>query len=308
MRALIADDDPTALLLLASVLEGWGYQVVTARDGIEAWDLLRRGDAPPLAILDWMMPGLDGVEVCRKVRQASAAPYVYLIMLTAKTGRQDIVRGMEAGADDYVAKPFDEHELEVRLRAGRRIVELQEALRTQATRDTLTGAWNRGAILDILQREAVRSARADVPIGVLMVDVDDFKRLNDTHGHLAGDAVLRELASRMGGALRPYDALGRFGGEEFLLVLPECDRSSTLSVAERIRSGIAETPVATSMGNIAVTASLGAVVAQGPNVEADNLIAIADEALYRAKRGGRNRVEVTLKSSVTSREFCRNSS
>jgi len=308
MRVLIADDDPAALLLLESVLEDWGYEVMTARDGTEAWDVLRRGDAPPLAILDWMMPGLDGVEVCRKVRQASEAPYVYLIMLTGKTERHDIVRGMAAGADDYVAKPFDVHELEVRLNAGRRIVELQEALRIQANRDALTGLWNRGAVLEILQRESARTARGNVPVGVVMVDVDHFKRVNDTHGHLAGDAVLRELASRMGGALRPYDALGRFGGEEFLLVLPECDRSSTLSVAERIRSGIAETPVATSMGNIAVTASLGAVVAQGPNVEADNLIAIADEALYRAKRGGRNRVEVTLKSSVTSREFCRNSS
>jgi len=133
MRALIADDDPAALLLLEIVLKDWGYEVVTARDGTEAWDLLQRDDAPQLAILDWMMPGLDGVEVCRKVRQAREAPYVYLIILTGKTGREDIVRGMEAGADDYAAKPFDEHELEVRLRAGRRIVELQEALRIQAT-------------------------------------------------------------------------------------------------------------------------------------------------------------------------------
>jgi two-component system cell cycle response regulator len=292
MRALIADDDPAALLLLASVLEDWGYEVVTARDGTEAWELLRRADAPPLAIVDWMMPGLDGVEVCRKVRQASEAPYVYLIMLTGKTGSQDIVRGMEAGADDYVAKPFDEQELEVRLRAGRRIVELHEALRIQATHDALTGTWNRGAIQEILQRESARSSRDDMPIGVVMADLDNFKRLNDTHGHLAGDAVLREVTRRMGAALRPYDALGRYGGEEFLIILPGCDRSSSVSAAERMRHDVAETPVATSVGSIPITASLGAMSAQGPGLDAENLIAIADQALYRAKREGKNRVGV----------------
>ena len=161
MRVLIADDDPAALLLLESVLGDWGYEVLTARDGAEAWDVLRRADPPPLAIIDWMMPGLDGVDVCRKVRQEGEESYVYLILLTAKARMQDIVQGMEAGADDYVSKPFEEQELRVRLRAGRRIVELHEELRTQASHDALTGLWNRRTILEILRREVTRArARA----------------------------------------------------------------------------------------------------------------------------------------------------
>jgi DNA-binding response OmpR family regulator len=156
LRILIADDDPVSLLLLENTLADWGEDVVTARNGIGAWEMLRTEDAPRMAILDWIMPGMDGVEVCRKVRQESDAPYVYLIMLTGKSRTQDIVQGMEAGADDYVSKPFDEQELRVRLRAGRRIVELQEALGFQATRDALTGVRNRGAILVCLGRELAR--------------------------------------------------------------------------------------------------------------------------------------------------------
>ncbi len=302
MRILIADDDPAALLLLESALEDWGYEVVTARDGAEAWELLRRSDAPPLVILDWMMPGLDGVEVCRKVREARGVPYVYLIMLTGRTATLDIIRGMEAGADDYIAKPFDEHELEVRVRAGRRIMELHEALRIQATRDALTGVWNRGVILEILQRESSRTARDDAPFGVVLADLDDFKRVNDTHGHLAGDAVLREVTARMGVALRPYDALGRYGGEEFLVVLPGCDSTNTRNVSERLRHCIAETPVAPTVGDIALTVSLGGLAARGPNLDVDHLIAIADQALYRAKQRGKNRVEMAPELSLGSQE------
>jgi diguanylate cyclase (GGDEF)-like protein len=201
-----------------------------------------------LAILDWMMPGLDGVEVCRKVRQAGGAPYVYLIMLTGRAERRDVVQGMGAGADDYLSKPFDEQELRVRLRAGRRIVDLQEALRTLATRDALTGTWNRRAILEILRRELARGAREGTPVGVVLADLDHFKRVNDTLGHLTGDAVLSEAARRIGAALRPYDALGRYGGEEFLIVLPGCDPEGASQVAERVRGRVAEAPVTTPAG------------------------------------------------------------
>ena len=180
MRVLIADDDPATLLFLEGVLGDWGYEVVTARDGTEAWERLQRADSPPLAILDWMMPGLDGVEVCRKVRQQSEAAYVYLILLTRLDRTEDLVLGMEAGADDYVSKPFEEQELRVRLRAGGRIVELQETLRIEATRDDLTDAWNRRMILQILQRESIRAGREGTPLGVIMADLDHFKRINDT--------------------------------------------------------------------------------------------------------------------------------
>ncbi len=298
MRVLIADDDPAALLLLESVLEDWGYEVTTARDGAEAWDVLRRADSPPLAILDWMMPGLDGVEVCRKVRQEGEAPYVYLILLTGKVRTQDIVQGMEAGADDYVSKPFEEQELKVRLRAGRRIVELHESLRIQATCDALTGIWNRRMILESLARDSARAAREGTSIGVIMADLDHFKRLNDTHGHLAGDAALREASRRMGLALRPYDSLGRYGGEEFLIVLPGCDLPGALAAAERVRHAIAETPVVLPTGTIPITVSLGMATGRGPHLDADGLIRVADEALYRAKRGGRNRVAVAVHSEM----------
>jgi two-component system, cell cycle response regulator len=305
MRILIADDDPVSLLLLESTLAEWGYQVTAARDGIEAWEALRGALAPPIAVIDWIMPGLDGIEVCRKVRHESEAPYVYLIMLTGKTEKSDIVQGMEAGADDYLSKPFDEQELQVRLRAGRRIVELQEALRAQATRDALTGVWNRGAILEILERELKRSVREGTSVGVVLADIDHFKRINDTLGHLAGDAALSEVATRMGAALRPYDALGRYGGEEFLIVLPGCDPAGTLAVAERVRTRISGTPVHSPGGVVAVTVSLGAATTEHwSNIDSLAVIRLADVALYRAKSEGRNRalLEVTAEELAEFRE------
>lgn len=296
MRILIADDDPTTLLLLESALTDWGYEVVTARDGNAAWDILRSADSPPLALLDWMMPALSGVELCRKVRQESQAPFVYLVLLTGKTKTQDIVQGMEAGADDYVSKPFDEQELKVRLRAGQRIVDLHEALRIHATRDALTGIWNRRMILEILGREWARAAREGAPVAVVIADLDHFKRINDTLGHLGGDAVLLEAVRRMSSVLRPYDAIGRYGGEEFLIVLPGCDQPGAVAAAERMRRVIEDAEVATPTGRTAITVSLGAAIGEGPRIDANELIKSADAALYRAKRAGRNRVELATSS------------
>ncbi len=296
MRVLIADDDPTALLLLESALEEWGYEVVSARDGTEAWDILCRADAPSLAILDWMMPGLDGVEICRKVRHRSEPFYVYLILLTGKARNQDIVLGMDSGADDYVSKPFEEQELRVRLRAGRRIVELQDALRIQATHDSLTGVWNRRTIFEILRRESARVEREGTSLGVIMGDLDHFKMINDTFGHPAGDAVLCEASRRMGNALRPDDALGRYGGEEFLVVMPGSDLAGSMGIAERMRRAIEETPVAITAGTTPVTISLGAASGKGSNLDSDLLVRMADQALYRAKQRGRNRVETAVHS------------
>ena len=292
MRVLIAEDEEVGLFALQSALTKGGYEVVTARDGGEAWEILQRHDTPQLAILDWMMPGVDGLEICRRVRDSRTAVYVYIIMLTGKTRKEDIVAGMQAGADDYLAKPFDVDELRVRVRAGERIVVLQEALRVQATQDTLTGAMNRGAIFDMLKRELAHSARTGAPIAVIMCDLDHFKQINDTYGHPSGDAVLREASSRLKGVLRGYDALGRYGGEEFMLVLPSCTAEHAAEVAERARRAVADTPVIAGGAIVPISASFGVAQGGGAVLDLDAVIRAADDALYRAKRAGRNRVDV----------------
>ena len=300
MQILIADDSLVSRHLLDATLRKWGYEVVIACDGAEAWDILQRDHAPPLAILDWMMPGITGPEVCRLVRQMSREPYTYILLLTSKSLKEDLIEGMESGADDYVIKPFDQHELKVRLRAGTRLVDLQsqllsarEALREQATKDPLTRLWNRSSILEILQRELGRALRENTPVGIVLLDLDHFKSINDTYGHFAGDAVLREAARRMQNNIRQYDSMGRYGGEEFLVLFPACDEQSTLERAERLRNYLASEPLLLTETTVTLTASFGATTAQ-PGVEndAERLIRAADEALYRAKRLGRNRVEV----------------
>jgi diguanylate cyclase (GGDEF)-like protein len=301
VKILIADDEDGTRLKLETLLAKLGYDVVVARDGAEAWELLQREDAPSLALIDWLMPGMDGVEVCRRVRQSNKVPYVYIVMLTVKGQKQDLVAGMEAGADDYLSKPFDVDELRVRLSAGERILSLQEDLRLQATHDDLTGVMNRGTVLDILHRELALVARKSVPVAIILADLDDFKQVNDKHGHAIGDTVLREAARRLATPMRPYDAIGRYGGEEFLIVLPGCGVESALVVAERIRCSVGNKAITTSAGDVPMTVSLGvAAVESAPPRAADELIQSADDALYRAKRGGRNRVERSSNPDVPS--------
>jgi two-component system cell cycle response regulator len=299
VRVLAAEDNPIFQSMLRSMLTKWGYDPVIARDGAEAWRALDAEDAPRLAILDWMMPGMDGVEICRRVRAAAREPYIYILLLTARTESQDLVEGMEAGADDYLTKPFIAHELRVRLRAGQRILDLQselmatrEALRVQATHDSLTGLPNRGAILDILQTELSRASRESRPLAVVMADIDRFKQINDTRGHQAGDEVLREAASRMKSIMRNYDAVGRYGGEEFLVVLPGCDVDGAFSQAERLREIIGTAPFRAQGHTLGVTCSFGLSWRESASPgDADMLIREADIALYRAKTCGRNRVD-----------------
>ena len=296
MRILIADDSLVSRHLLEATLRNWGYEVVVACDGTEAWKILQGTDGPSIAILDWMMPGQTGPEVCRMVRQKAIEPYTYILLLTSRSLKEDVVAGMDSGADDYLTKPFDRHELKVRLRAGTRIVDLQaellatrEALREQATRDYLTNLWNRSSILATLERELTRSAREHSPCGVVLLDLDHFKQINDTRGHFAGDLALREAARRMQNSIRAYDAVGRYGGEEFLVVLPGCDEASTRNHADRMRTAIYSEPVEMPESPLQLSASFGcsSFTGSGP-VNVEMLIRTADEALYKAKDSGRN--------------------
>jgi len=304
MRVLAAEDNPVFQSMLRTMLTKWGYQPVIARSGTEAWRILEGEDAPRLAVLDWMMPGVDGVEICRRVRGANREPYIYILLLTARTESQDLIEGMDAGADDYLTKPFNAHELRVRLHAGRRILDLQqellktrEELRQQATHDGLTGLLNRSTILEALDDEISRAARAVRPVSVIMADLDRFKSVNDTYGHLAGDAVLREAARRLKASARCYDLVGRYGGEEFLIVLPGCDASDAAGQAERMRNAIAGAPFITPSQPLPVTVSLG--VASSSHCPPDALVRLADDALYEAKAGGRNRVVAHLFEPVS---------
>jgi two-component system, cell cycle response regulator len=299
VKVLIAEDNSGFRQVLERMLQKWGYEVVSASNGLQAWEILQAPEAPRLAILDWMMPELDGVEVCRRVRDQNHEPYIYILLLTAKDTAEELVEGMEAGADDYLKKPVNTHELRVRLRAGQRIIDLQEelvrareALRRQATRDQLTELWNRTAMFDILTAELTRAKRDSNTVSILMIDLDHFKRVNDTLGHAAGDGVLREAARRMVACVRSYDAVCRYGGEEFLIILPGCDIAAAMLRAEGIRLAVAKDAFQIPEGPLDITCSVGVAASSGADIlDVTELIRKADEALYAAKHNNRNRVE-----------------
>ena len=296
MKILIADDESVSRRFLQSLLIKWGYDVVPCEDGSAAWEHLKSAEAPRMALLDWMMPGLNGVDVCRELRRLRPEPYTYILLLTAKDAKENIVEGLESGADDYLTKPFNPHELKARIRVGLRLLELEdnlvearEAMRHKATHDALTGLWNRGSILETLEREVARSRREGNSVGVLIADLDHFKAVNDNKGHLAGDDVLREATRRMVSEVRSYDAVGRYGGEEFLILLPGCGKAETAEKAEQLRKVIAEHPIATQAGPMNITMSLGGVATgDWPEDTTNRILQMADAALYRAKAKGRN--------------------
>ena len=293
MKILIADDDPISVLYLQDMLGEWGYDVMVAADGLRALEILRQEDGPVLAVLDWMMPGMDGIDVCRAIRDSIKDRYVYMIMLTSRTETEFIVAAMNAGADDYIAKPFNPEEMQVRVRAGRRIAELELELRMLASRDALTGIYNRGAIIDILQRELARRGRTQEAVSVIFCDLDHFKQINDTYGHLAGDEVLREVTRRMAATLRPYDSFGRYGGEEMLGVLPNCEVEGALEVAERMRAAVGDVVVRTGYGDVSTTVSIGVATVRRDEVATlGALLHRADGALYRAKQNGRDCITI----------------
>jgi len=300
MQALVVDDSAVYRKLIGDHLRSWGFGVTLAESGSEAWGILEQPEAPKLVLLDWVLPDLDGTELCQRIRQAgSSGPYVYVILLTSKEGHQNMLDAMQAGADDYLAKPFDQLELKARLLVGKRILDLQEELvsaresmRHAATHDSLTGLMNRGEIVAMLQRELERARREHQPVGVILGDVDHFKSVNDTLGHLFGDEALREVGQRLRAQLRVYDGVGRYGREEFLMVLPNCDLPSTLLRANALREIVASTPVVCSGEERLITMSMGVAVSvcEGKN-EVEVLLNQADVGLYKAKEKGRDRIE-----------------
>ena len=296
MKILIAEDDFTSRGILTAVLKKWGFDPVAAEDGSAAWNLLQQPDAPGLVLLDWNMPGMDGLEVCRRLRANDSRNPPYVILLTARGEKGDIVRGLEAGANDYVAKPYDNEELQARIRVGQRMLELQShlmearnALVHQATHDPLTEILNRRAILDRLAQEISRARREEGSLSVGMCDIDHFKAINDAYGHQAGDETLIVFTRCMQERLRDYDSFGRYGGEEFLVIAPGSMGHRGESLYERLRSRVADAEIQTNAGKVSLTVSIG--VAPGTGLSTvDALLAAADAALYQAKADGRNRV------------------
>jgi diguanylate cyclase (GGDEF)-like protein len=296
MRIFLAEDDRTSRSILTAVLKKWGYDPVVAADGAAAWEILRRPDAPRLVLLDWNMPEMDGLEVCRRVRKEESSNPAYVIMLTGKGEKSDIVQGLDAGANDYICKPYDNDELMARIRVGKRMVELQAALveardtmAHQALHDALTGIFNRRAILETLEREISRARREGGTVSIGMLDIDHFKKINDTHGHQVGDEVLIGFVRTVQRSLREYDVTGRYGGEEFLIIAPVLKGEPFAGVYERVRSKVAATVFETTAGPVSITVSIGTVAGSGAS-PIDGMLRKADDALYRAKAEGRNRV------------------
>jgi len=297
VRILVAEDEPVSRHRLQMALASWGYDVTSVPDGEEALRAMGRIDQPSIAILDWSMPKVDGLRVCRTIREAISDRYVYVILLTAHDGDNEVIEGFDAGADDYITKPFDMRELRARVRSGARIIQLQqqliatrEQLREKATHDPLTGLLTRGAFLEFYDRELLKARRTETPLSLIMADLDHFKQINDCHGHLAGDDVLREAARRLAATFRRSDAVGRYGGEEFVALAASCGMNDALALAERFRQSITAKPFETSAGPVVVTTSVGVASASGAS-DPGQLLKAADEALYRAKAAGRNRVE-----------------
>jgi two-component system, cell cycle response regulator len=301
LRILVADDDPVSRRLMERLLERAGYEVVLAEDGRQALQILLDEDGPRLALLDWMMPELDGPSVCAEIRSRRERSYTHITLLTSKEAKEDLVAGLHSGADDYLTKPCNFEELKARLRTGVRIlrledklVEAREEMRFRATHDPLTLLWNRGAILAQAKDEMSRSRQERSYCSLLLCDADNFKQINDVYGHLIGDAVLREIAAKLTNSIRPDDFVGRYGGEEFLVILRDCGPESLLRRGDQIRESIASHLFTGNLGHLSISISVGAVcVDEDSDVhDLEALLSRADAALYRAKLEGRNRVVI----------------
>jgi len=291
MKVLIAEDEVISCRALAKSIKDWGYEAVIAKNGKDAWEVIKN-DNIRLAILDWMMPGMNGVELCRKIRQEfqeEKHKYIYIILLTGRDRQGDVITGLSAGADDYITKPYSYLELRVRLQNGERIIELEDNRLKLASYDSLTKLWNRNKILEFFKEELERCRRENQSTGLIMVDIDHFKRVNDNYGHFIGDKVIIEVARRLKKSIRRYDKIGRYGGDEMLIILPDCNSTNVKKIAERLRQGVSEKKIKTGNDSLKITISAGATSSDISSFSSgDELIQISDKALYSAKKAGRN--------------------
>jgi diguanylate cyclase (GGDEF)-like protein len=297
---LIAEDNPVSRGLLEKTLVKTGHKVVATRDGGEALNIFKETFFP-IVITDWMMPGMNGIDLCEAIRGNASDGYVYIVFLTSKDSKDDIIAALEAGADDYLVKPFHRAELMARLRTGKRILRLERSLREAnedikllSITDSLTQTYNRGYVMARLPEEIGRARRYNHPLSVILCDIDHFKDVNDSFGHLAGDEVLKNVARSLTNGLRnDVDWLARYGGEEFLIVLSETGKQGAVAVGERLRNTLAKNRVATGEETINITASFGVVTydpGQDEPVSPEGLIRKVDQYLYQAKESGRNKV------------------
>lgn len=305
MKVLIAEDDIISCRALAKNIQEWGYDVVVTKNGKEAWNILNKENQLPksahekfvrMAVIDWEMPKMDGVELCQIIRNTSLPKrnnYIYIILLTGRDKQEDIIRGLSAGADDYMTKPFDFLELKVRLKNGERIIQFEDAQVKLASTDSLTSLWNRNKILEFLSEEIERGQRKGIPVGVIWADIDHFKEVNDTYSHVVGDKVLSEVSSRLKKSMRNYDKIGRYGGDEFLAVFPNCRQDHIRYIAERLRQVICEEDIKTDAGPLAITISVGGISSEHTkSISTKEIIEASDQALLTAKKQGRNRVVI----------------
>jgi len=300
IKVLIAEDNVVSAKILQKNIKDWGYEVVLAKDGKEAW-LALKSEGIKLVVLDWMMPEINGIQLCQKIRennhQGEDQEYTYIILLTAKDEQKDLIKGFSAGVDDYITKPFHHLELKARLKTGKRIIDLQRQLQEQASRDSLTGLWNRKRMFRILDKEINRAQRDNLPVTIIMIDIDKFKAINDTHGHHVGDLVLQEAATILKKSVRNYDEIIRYGGDEFLAILPNCSLAKAGSIAERLRQNMSKHRISSDAVSLKITFSLGGTSTENhsKDVTAEAFIMAADEALLEAKNKGRNCVVINKK-------------
>jgi two-component system, cell cycle response regulator len=306
MRALVADDDLVTVALLSNALARWGIDTTVEHDGHGAWNAIAAGDGPSLAIVDWEMPGIDGPELCRRIRRSASLTHMYLILLTARDERADVVAGLDAGADDYIVKPFDYDELRARVNVGIRVLTLQNRLadrvgELQAARDELARVANTDALTDLTSRrrwfevaahELDRYRRYGRPFALLMADLDFFKQVNDTFGHAAGDEALKGFAEVLRSQCRRSDVIGRIGGEEFAVLLPETDAPTAEQIGWRIVERCRNVTISIAAhGAVSLTCSVGVAAASTSDITVEELLRRCDIALYAAKRHGKDRLE-----------------